>query len=502
LDLEFDRFSSSFVPLLTVLCCAAMLQIVAGEKNSAYATSHIPDFNFVAVGDWTCERTALATMRNILDKDPEQVLGLGDYSYVTSADCWLKMVDPIDEKMKIAIGNHELFVNTHRPFNSYIYKYLLDQYMNHFNLTKQYYSFNYQNIHFLVMASEDQVRQGSDQYDFVRNDLIAASANSSINWIVAFVHVPMYSSHYQDPDLSTKIVEAYHPLFDKYGVDLVLQGHDHNYQRSYPLKYNPSNSSIPTVTSVQKNNYTNPSGQIYAIVGTGGVSLDSLRGQAPFIVTQQDIAHGILNIDMLNNGKTLKATFYANDGVVDDQFVINKTGTNNTSALNLTSVNVTNTTAGPAFAPYENSQLGIKIEYPVNWQQRNQGDPQSYPVFYLPPSNNSVPSLFERLHIYVYDSENRALDQVVSRDLTRYKEHLISNFTNTELSKNKTLLAGLPAYNLVYSGMEGPYTFKAIEFWTLKGDKVYNILYIAPVAQYDRNLPVVQKVIDSFKIIG
>ena len=74
----------------------------------------------------------------------------------------------------------------------------------------------------------------------------------------------------------TKVLGGmYHSLFDKFGVDIVLEGHVHNYQRSYPIACNPKNLSGPIVTSASENNYNNPEGQIYVIVGTGGVKRTS-----------------------------------------------------------------------------------------------------------------------------------------------------------------------------------------------------------------------------------
>ena len=61
-----------------------------------------------AAGDWACTSDITDTVNNILDKNPELVLGLGDYSYEDTADCWLEIVEPIDNIMKIAIGNHEI----------------------------------------------------------------------------------------------------------------------------------------------------------------------------------------------------------------------------------------------------------------------------------------------------------------------------------------------------------------------------------------------------------
>jgi hypothetical protein len=76
-------------------------------------------FNFSAVGDWACRNPTIATVNNILDKSPELILGLGDFSYNNTADCWLQIVDPIDENMRIVIGNHDVLPSA-----------LLQQYMS------------------------------------------------------------------------------------------------------------------------------------------------------------------------------------------------------------------------------------------------------------------------------------------------------------------------------------------------------------------------------------
>jgi hypothetical protein len=121
----------------------------------------------------------------------------------------------------------------------------------------------------------------------------------------------------------SKFRDIYHPLFDKYHVDLVLQGHEHTYQRSYPIKYNSNNRADPIITDNSHNNYTNPQGRIFIIVGTAGARLFPLYGLAPYIATQY-IGHGFLDVTIRNNGKTLSAVFYANDRSVKDQFSLEK----------------------------------------------------------------------------------------------------------------------------------------------------------------------------------
>ena len=145
----------------------------------------LPDFNFAAAGDWGCSSNTNNTVRSMQSRNPELILGLGDYSYenTRTADCWLQMVDPIDEKMKIVIGSHDS-----EPLS------LLNQYMNHFGLTKQYYSFDYHNVHFIAMSTELPWTKSSAQYKFIKDDLAKASTDPNISWIVVFHHDLAYTS--------------------------------------------------------------------------------------------------------------------------------------------------------------------------------------------------------------------------------------------------------------------------------------------------------------------
>jgi predicted phosphodiesterase len=287
------------------------------EPNLAYA--EISGFNFAAAGDWGCYPDTKRTVSKIVDKDPELVLALGDFSYNKTADCWFKIISPIENRTKIAIGNHDV-----NPPS------LLAQYMTQFGLTEQYYSFDYHNVHFLAMSTEIPLEAGSEQFNFVNNDLARVARDPAIDWIVVYCHKPAYTLPSTDDGMRSSMQEfrdTYHPLFDKYNVDLVLQGHDHNYQRSYPIKYNSTNPSTPIITDVNKqSNYNNPAGRIFAIVGTGGIGLYRLPNEndSPYLAYKQSSSFGFLNVDIINYGTTLNATFHDNDGALEDQFTVNK----------------------------------------------------------------------------------------------------------------------------------------------------------------------------------
>jgi predicted phosphodiesterase len=297
-----------------------------GHAYSAYATLNL--FNFAAAGDWACNSDTINTVKNILYKNPELILGLGDYSYQNTADCWLNIVTLIDEKMKISIGNHDDEYNNNTSLS------LLNQYMSHFGLTKQYYSFNYNNIHFVVMSTELPIEIGSKQYNFVNSDLANAVSDPNIDWIVVYYHKAAYFSPLtfrhtaKDYQLFVTLRDTYHQLFSKYHVDIVLQGHNHNYERSYPIMYNSSgNSSNPVIIDTNKNNYNDPEGQIFVTVGTGGHNTLFNFTEKAYYIVEHYYGFGFLNLDVINGGttfSTINAKFYANDGTVKDKFTIIK----------------------------------------------------------------------------------------------------------------------------------------------------------------------------------
>ena len=222
-------------------------------------------FNFVAVGDWDCNSETEDTVDNIIEQDPELVLALGDLSYNGKAKCWLELIEPIADKTKIVFGNHE--------------EDLEDDYMNFFGLNEQYYSFNYKNIHFLALSTEDDYDDDSGQYEFAIRDLEKYSKDPFIDWIVVFYHYHIYGSGSSLPE-DKDFRETYHPLFDKYKVDLALQGHLHVYERTYPITFNDDDEDEPIVQDNTQNIYKNPKGTIFLTVGTGGaddMQLSSLK---------------------------------------------------------------------------------------------------------------------------------------------------------------------------------------------------------------------------------
>jgi predicted phosphodiesterase len=319
---------------------AAYAQPTTAENGTGPA-----DFNIAAVGDWGCKSATEDTVNNIISKSPEVVLGLGDNAYEDHADCWFDTLDPIIDKTITAIGNEDV-----EPRGN------VDEYMNRFGLSEQYYTYRYGNVFVLVMSTEVPFDEGSEQFDFVERSLSEASSDPDVDWIIVMYHKLMYTSPSSSAP-SSGLAETYHEMFEEHGVDLVLQGHIHNYERSVPIVFDGEESDSPISASTGRETYVDPEGQIFATVGTGGQSIMEFDGKNPYIVTQYE-GYGFLDIEMKNgregigeddvvqaddnsddssssssnddnsedgnDASTLEATFYANDGSIIDTFTIVK----------------------------------------------------------------------------------------------------------------------------------------------------------------------------------
>ena len=309
--------------------------IVSLYTNETSEIDNINNFNIAVAADWGCGDSAKKTVQNMQKKNPEIVIANGDLSYEKSSKCWFEIIKPLKSKIKIAMGDHEYSDTNGGAVD------IVNQYLKPLNLENTYYSFDINNVHVTIIDPSIDYGSTSDQYRFIENDLKAASTNPNIDWIFAVQSTPLYTSPSMHPANST-IRDVFHPLFDRYSVDLVFSSDNHNYQRTFPLKYNNNadSSDNPIISDRnQINYYEDYQGQIYFITGTAGRSHYEIKEQAPFVAKQDDEHFGFLNIDI--DGKTLKGIFYANENelpnsyYVDyqnniiDEFTISEVGINN-----------------------------------------------------------------------------------------------------------------------------------------------------------------------------
>ncbi|MBB6498575.1 purple acid phosphatase family protein [Pedobacter cryoconitis] len=213
--------------------------------------------------------------------------------------------------------------------------------------TKAFYSFDIGNIHFLSLDSygkEDRTYRLYDtlgpQVQWIKKDL---AANKNKGWVIAFWHHPPYTmgSHNSDQeDELVKIRENFIRILEREGVDLVLNGHSHDYERSRMMAghygaektfdakiHNLSNSSGKYDGSTGSAPYLKDSdhqrGTVYVVSGSAG-KLGGQQAAFPHNAMYfSDAEHGGASILEIEDNR-LDLKWVCADGEIRDQFTMMK----------------------------------------------------------------------------------------------------------------------------------------------------------------------------------
>lgn len=201
--------------------------------------------------------------------------------------------------------------------------------------TEHYYSFDYANIHFVMLDTEaSDLSVDGDMLSWLKKDL----KNTQQQWLVTLLHHPPYSKGSHDSDNKwdsggrlISVRENILPLLESAGVDLVLAGHSHMYERShlinchYGLSSSFSDNNIrdkPTnsIYKKQSKKLASYNGTIYSVVGSSSkVDQGPLNHPAmPYSLREA----GSMVVDVNNN--KLNAYFINKNGIESDRFEIIK----------------------------------------------------------------------------------------------------------------------------------------------------------------------------------
>jgi len=259
--------------------------------------------NFAITGDFAVNDATKKNLQNIASIDPEIFLAVGDLRNDNGPpQGWFEMTEFLGkDRIRIAIGNHDVEGDE------------TEQYLNYYGLEKEFYSFDYENVHFIVLATDSDIFVDSEQFTFLANDLGKSRQDPNIDWIIVGLHRSIYSdgpSNNGEFHITGLVIDydiywrtIVQPLFDYYKVDLVLQGHNQFYERFYPLKFNE------IVTDYESSNYVDPEGQLYVTIGTGGHKLHTPVKKSDISVFQTDEFFGFLNLELSSDGKTMSDKF-------------------------------------------------------------------------------------------------------------------------------------------------------------------------------------------------
>ena len=329
------------------------------EKNdwshSYYFTTakeNVTDFSFVAIGDtqalsWNgdtpsgrgakyTELAIRAAMHSVEDL-PAFILHTGDVvnsaSYLNHWNWYFKALGNYGAVIPqfTAIGNHDTLTDNQNNYFSLhfnhpdngadaIDKTIAGQVTTNYaqvlvnNPEETVYSYNYGDVHFIVLNSGTYSKD--DQYiikaqrEWLIRDL---EANRDAKWTILMVHEAVYHKH-----LSSESRPWLSDVIEDYGVDLVLQGHSHLVTRTYPMK------GGAIVTKQNPDVITKGSGTVYTTIGSTATNHDPLGNpnmeEMLTIITPdiQQPAYTVVSVE----GNKLTMTVKQANGLVLDTFMI------------------------------------------------------------------------------------------------------------------------------------------------------------------------------------
>jgi HEAT repeat protein len=198
----------------------------ASSKPFIFQTAVKPTspFSFAVYGDSRSNPDEhAATCDGIITHRPNLIIHTGDIvSSGTVYEQWEQQFFAPAKEMMAAIpffpslGNHERNA---------------DHYYNFFSLPgkERWYAFTFGNALFIALDSNGEFQPDSEQTRFLEQQL----SESKATWKFVYFHHPPYSSGNHGSSLNIR--QAWSPIFEKYRVDIVFQGHDHLYERTYPV---------------------------------------------------------------------------------------------------------------------------------------------------------------------------------------------------------------------------------------------------------------------------
>lgn len=350
------------------------------------------DFSFVAMGDIGDNSNMRTNVGNIDSGSPfpEIFISTGDNMYSNGAnqagwDNWFAAWQPLTLKglaLMPSLGNHD--VSSGGTTN----------YKGQFALpnNEEWYTFRYGDVAFVALNMNTAYGSGSAQHTAVEGWIKQARADG-VRWVVPYFHQPAYSSGSHGSDMGIR--GAYEPMFDKYGVDLVLQGHDHNYQRSYPMN---ASQKVDSCKSVCKD----VTGRIWVVTGGGGESLYDPGSLESWQVTSAQTYHHS-HVEALANGSLHFRAIDLTKRVIDEFWIVKSGGpSNNAPAVP--------TITGPA-SGQTNSSLSFDVQgtdpdndqvrYTVDWGDAksdtsplvNSGTTQAMPHAWAAPGTYQVKAM-------------------------------------------------------------------------------------------------------------
>ena len=202
--------------------------------------------------------------------------------------------------------------------------------------TEAYYAFDYGNIHFVCLNSYDVDRSATGaMLSWLRNDLAA----NTKDWLITFFHHPPYSKGSHNSDTETELVQMRQnalPILESFGVDLVLGGHSHAYERTYLIDGHYGTSSTLHSSMILDNGSGRQDGSgaylksaagpvanegaVYVVTGASGQASGGALNHPAMYVSLNVLGSMVIDVD----ANRLDAKYLDSVGAVRDYFTMLK----------------------------------------------------------------------------------------------------------------------------------------------------------------------------------
>jgi hypothetical protein len=275
--IQRDKDMDGMKPLLTLAICAVFFVGGLGSRfpGSEAVPAQTGDPVFVGAGDIAnCSRTTDEATAALLDNISGTVFTLGDNAYPDGTlaqfnDCYEPTWGRHKNRTRPVPGNHDYHVAGAAGYFDYFGAAAGDRSIG-------YYSYTLGAWHMIALNSEIAQGTGSAQEQWLRADL---AANPSV-CTLAYWHKPRFSSGQHGNNTGSQAL--WQALYE-HGADVILNGHDHTYERFAPQ--NP-------------NGQADPNGIREFVVGTGGTGLYAFPAIQPNSEVRNNIAHGVLKLTL------------------------------------------------------------------------------------------------------------------------------------------------------------------------------------------------------------
>ena len=272
----------------------------------------------LAFGDSGWGSEGQVTLARLMDSEPwDLAVHVGDIAYHAGSE-----IDFTERHFAIyrdllgrvpffpSVGNHDLIENDGAAYDrAFVWDAPTPG--------ARYYTFRWGDVKFFALDTATEGPGGPGitegrQHQWLVAELEAAQADPTVRWIVAFFHHPLYSHAVglSAKGADRKLRAALLPLFDRYGVDLVLSGHDHHYERTRPIRGNEVEEL--------------GCGPVYMVSGGGGSTFFARSfAKSPFLAAGARTYH-YLRLEIVEDAIKVSAIDDSNETF--DEFLVSEYG--------------------------------------------------------------------------------------------------------------------------------------------------------------------------------